>query len=369
MWRRVCSLMIKEVLTVWRDKRSRFSLLIPPILQLFIFAFAATLDVKNVSIAYLNNDSGKPSFELIQRFLGSPTFTRVRPLRNVEEIAEVIDTQRAVAVLHIDSEFSRNLYANGEAKVQLILDGRKSNTAQIVQGYVSRIVQQFNVDFAIENRLSLSPTVLVTRNWFNPNLLYYWFNVPNLLGLLTMLITMIITSLSVAREREIGTFDQLLVSPLNPLEILLGKALPALVISLAEATFILFIAIVLFRIPFEGSLLVLYACLAVFISSIVGIGLFISSMVKTQQQAVLGTFIFLSPAILLSGYATPVENMPRWLQVINVVNPLQYFLVIAKGIFLKDMPLSIILQYTWPMAVIALFTFFGAALFFHKRLE
>lgn len=369
MFGRITALIIKEILAVWRDKKSRFVLVIPPLIQLLVFSFAATLDVKNASIAILNRDMGKAAFELVQRFKGSPTFNKVFYLHGVEEIKPTIDQQKAFLVLHIDEQFSRNLYAGKEGSVQLILDGRKSNTTQIVQGYALNIIDQFSRDFAHDQGFPVQPTVLVTRNWYNPNLLYYWFNVPNLSGVLTMLVAMIVTALSVARERELGTFDQLLVSPLQPFEILLGKTIPAIIISLIEGTIIITAAILFFRIPFTGSLILLYLSLFVFVSCIVGVGLFFSSLCNTQQQAILGTFVFMSPSILLSGYATPVENMPGWLQIIDIANPLRYFLVIVKGIFLKDMPAHIVWENVWPMIIIATINLTGADWFFRRKLE
>lgn len=369
MLQRILTLIYKEILAVWRDKKSRTVLIVPPLLQLFIFAYAGTLDVKNVAIGILNRDHGAESFELIQRFHGSPTFSKVIYLQSVEDIARVIDNQDVVMVMHIDEQFSRNLRAEKPADIQFILDGRKSNTTQIVQGYASRIVDQFNRDFAARINLPQQNTEIFPRNWFNPNLLYYWFNVPNLTGILTMLIGLTITALSVARERELGTFDQLLVSPLQPIEILIGKMIPALLIGLIEGTIIVSAAIFVFRIPFIGSLPLLYMSMTVFISSIIGVGLFISSLSKTQQQAILGSFVFMTPAVLLSGYATPVENMPQWLQEVTVLNPLRYYLVIAKGLFLKDMPAHIVFENIWPMALIACFTLTGASWFFRRRLE
>ena len=369
MFGRVKALIIKEILSVWRDKKSRTVLIVPPLVQLLIFAFAATLDVTHATIAVLNHDSGKASFELIQRFKGSPIFHNLFYLSSEKEIQEAIDTQKALMVIHIDDQFSRNLYALKPANVQLILDGRKSNSAQIVEGYATNIIQQFNKEYAKEKNLSALPVALISRNWFNPNLLYYWFNVPNLCGILSMLISFIVTALSVARERELGTFDQLLVSPMQPFEILLGKTIPAILISLVEATFIIIVAVFVIQIPFRGSLLSLYGSLFVFTTSIVGIGLFVSSLSKNQQQAILGSFLFISPALLLSGYATPIENMPHWLQVIDYVNPLRYFLIIVKGVFLKNMPAWMVWSYTWPIAIIAFFTFTGAYLFFKRRLE
>jgi ABC-2 type transport system permease protein len=369
MIQRIYALIIKEILAVLRDKRSRMAITIPPIIQLLVFSLAATLDVKNASIGILNKDMGQPAFELIQRFQGSPTFKKFYTIDSEADIADYIDTQKVMMVLHIDQQFSRNILLGKEANVQLIFDGRKSNTTQVLQGYSSSIIQRFSHDMQKRYQLPTQNSVTIAINWFNPNLLYYWFNVPNLCGILTMLVSMIVTSLSVARERELGTFDQLLVSPLQPLEILLGKMIPAIIISLGEASIIIAFAVFVFQLPFYGSLWMLYACLFVFSSSVVGIGLFISSISKTQQQAILGAFLFLSPAILLSGYATPIENMPRWLQIIDVINPLRYFLVIVKGIFLKDMPAWIIWNNTWPMILIAIFTFSAADWFFRRRLE
>lgn len=369
MWNRILSLIHKEILAVWRDKKSRTVLIVPPIVQLLIFSFAATLDVQNVSIGVLNRDNGRQGFELVQRFVGTPTFKHVAYLKSVEEMAPFIDKQEGLFVLSIDEQFSRNLDAGKQADIQLVFDGRKSNSAQIVSGYASNIVSQFNRDYAKLAGIALQSTELFPRNWFNPNLIYYWYNVPSLCGVITMLVGLIVTALSVARERELGTFDQLLVSPLLPIEILIGKSLPAILIGMGEGTIILLAGIFFFQIPFTGSLLTLYFSMFVFVTSIVGVGLFISSLSQTQQQAILGSYVFMSPAVLLSGFATPIENMPSWLQVVTYLNPLRYFLVIAKGTFLKAMPLDIALQNTWPMALIAVFTLSLATWLFRRRLE
>lgn len=369
MLMRIAALIIKEILAVWRDRKSRTVLIVPPILQLFIFSFAATLDVKNVKIGILNRDNGNLSYELIQRFRGSPTFHDFYYLNSVEDIADYIDNQKVVLVIHIDEQFTRNLLARKQAAVQFILDGRKSNSAQIVNGYAGVIISQFNDDFSSNFNIKQQQTEIVPRNWFNPNLLYYWFNVPNLCGILTMLIALTITALSVARERELGTFDQLLVSPITPLEILIGKTIPAVIIGMIEGTFILLAAVFLFQIPFTGLLWSLYFSMFVFTLSIVGVGLFISSLSMTQQQAILGSFVFMSPAVLLSGFATPIENMPVWLQNITYANPLRYFLVVVKGVFLKAMPAGIVLENTWPMAIIAVFTLSCATWLFRSKLE
>ncbi|MBA3720832.1 MAG: ABC transporter permease [Parachlamydiaceae bacterium] len=369
MWTRIRALIIKELLAVWRDPRSRIVLIVPPIVQLFIFAFAATLEVKNVTIGILNRDNGEQGIELVQRFNGSPTFTQIYFLKSVEEITPFIDNQKGVMVLSIDEQFSRNLDAKNTASVQLIFDGRRSNSTQIVGGYAATIIDQFANDVSSKKNIPIQRTELFPRNWFNPNLLYYWYNVPCLVGILTMLTGLIVSSLSIAREREMGTFDQLLVSPMLPIEILIGKSLPAILIGIAEGSIILTVGVFILNVPFTGSLLMLYFSLFVFVCAAIGVGLFISALCSTQQQAILGTYVFMSPSILLSGFATPIENMPWWLQAITYLNPLRYILVILKGSFLKAMPPHVILSNLWPIAIIAIVTLTASSWFFRRKLE
>ena len=366
---RIYALIHKEILAVWRDKKSRIVLIIPPLTQLLIFAFAATLDVKNVPIGILNRDNGEQGIELVQRFRGSPMFTDITYLYSVEEIAPFIDNQKGVMVLSIDEQFSRNLDAKKNAQIQLILDGRKSNTAQILAGYSSEIVSQFSSDVARRIGIETKKAELVPRNWFNPNLIYYWFNVPGLCGILTMVVGLVVTALSIARERELGTFDQLLVSPLKPYEILIGKTVPGIIIAMAEGTLIVLVAIFVFQIPFTGSMPLFYLSMLIYTMAIVGFGLFISSLCNTQQQAILGGFLLMSPSVLLSGFATPIANMPEWLQTITYAFPLRYFLVICRGSFLRGMTPEDVLSNTWPMLIIAIVTLTSAAWFFRRRLE
>ena len=366
---RILSLILKELLVVLRDPKSRFAILAPPVIQLCIFTFAATLDVKNVPIGILNRDNGAQGFELVERFYGSTYFNHIIHLHSVEEIGPFIDAQKGMLVVSLDEQFSRLLDAKKEASVQIILDGRKSNTTQIAAGYCTSIVEQFNSDFCARSRIYQQQSGLVPRNWFNPNILYYWYNVPCLVAILSMLTCLIVTSNSVSRERELGTFDQLLVSPLLPSDILIGKIIPGIVIGLVEGSIILTVGVLLFGVPFTGSLPLFYFSLLIFVSSISGVGLFISSLCSTQQQSILGTFVFMVPSILLSGFATPIENMPSWLQPLTYCMPLRYMLVISKGMFLKAMPLKVVLSQTWQMALISLGTLTGAGLFFRRRIE
>ena len=237
MFARIHALIVKEFLAVWQDKKSRFVLVVPPIIQLFIFAFAATLDVTNASIGILNRDSGKEAYELTQRFQGSPIFKHVKYLKSDEEIKKAIDTQEVMMVIHIDEQFSRKVLSKQPATVQFILDGRKSNTAQIVEGYALSIVDQYNRELAAKMGQPSPNTYLVPRNWFNPNLIYTWFTVPGLIGILTTLLALLLTAQSVAREKELGTFEQLLVTPLTPTDILIGKTVPAIVLACAVELF------------------------------------------------------------------------------------------------------------------------------------
>lgn len=366
--KRIFTLMWKEVLAIWQDKKSRVLLIVPPLLQLFLFAWAATLDVTNVSLGVLNNDTGKWSFELIQRFKGSPTFSEIHYFQTADELTWAVDNQTVILAMHIDSNFSRRINAEESARVQLILDGRRSNSAQIVQGYASRIINRFNQDLNRYLGREDAHTALIPYNWFNPNLIYPWFTVTGLVAILTTLIAISLTSLSIARERETGTFEQLLVSPLLPIEILIGKATPPLILGMIEGSFILLAGVTIFGVPFVGSLFLLYVAMFVFVLSIVGVGLFISSLCATQQQAMLGVFVFMAPAVILSGYATPIENMPEWMQVITYFNPLRYFIFIARGIIMKGLPASSVFENLWPMALIAAFTLTTATSYFRKKL-
>lgn len=369
MFSRIWALVIKELLAILRDKRGRMTLIIPPLMQLFIISHAATLEVKHISLSVLNLDSGWYSHELIERLKGSSYFSNVFQVHNQAKLTESIDDQNAIAALVIQDNFSRQLAVNNSPSIQIILDGRRSNSAQIVQGYILRIIRNFNDELRAKQGLNLGHPMPIYRSWFNPNLDYILYTVPCLVGILSMILAMMVTSLSVAREREMGTFDQLLVSPLSSGEILAGKMLPALIIGITESSLIMAIAIVSFSIPFEGSLLLFYFSMIVFVISIVGVGLFISALSHTQQQAILGTFVFMMPTMLLSGFATPIENMPTWLQPFTWFIPISHFFVIIKGIFLKDMSAIQVFANTWPMAVIAIVTLSLAGWMFKQRLE
>ncbi|HXM05693.1 MAG TPA: ABC transporter permease [Chthoniobacterales bacterium] len=367
MWPRIVTLIQKEVLAVLRDRRNRVALIMPPILQLFLFSFTGTLEVKHVALGIWNQDYGQVANELIQRFCASPNFGHVEFAHSRQDLQQMVDDQRVMLAITFLPDFSRKFSEERMAPLQMIADGRKSNSAQIAQGYVSQIVNQFVSEQTTTDK-SAPNVQIVERTWFNPNLDYIWFTLPSLAVMITLQICLNVTAMSVAREREMGTFEQLLVSPMRPLEIMAGKSIPALMLALIEVTIFILITVFVFRIPFHGSVPFLYLSLTVFIMAMIGIGLSISSVAVTQQQATLGIMTTLLPATLLSGYAAPIENMPDWLQPFTYANPLRYIMVVIKGVFLKDMPPLEILNNTWPMAIIAVFTLTLATWLFRRRL-
>jgi ABC-2 type transport system permease protein len=367
-WRRIFALMVKEFLALLKDKKSRFVLIGPPIIQLFVFGYAATFDLHHVPYAVYNEDGGAASRDLVARFAATETFKRVAVIRHAGQVRPLIDDQRARFVLHVGPEFSRDLVLGKPAPVQLIVDGRNSNSALLVLNYASTIVQRFNVERLQQQEQTGAPVHLEVRAWFNPNLLSQWFLVPGIAGLITMIVTLLVIALTVAREREQGTFDQLLVTPLHPFEILLGKALPGFVIGAAEASLIIMVAVFWFDVPLLGSLVTLYTGLALFLLSAIGIGLMISSLAVTQQQGFLGAFLFMVPAVLLSGFATPIENMPPAVQAITYIDPIRYFMIILRGVFLEGTPFTLLVPQFWPLALIGIICLALATWLFRHRM-
>jgi ABC-2 type transport system permease protein len=365
---RILALMRKELLAVLKDPRGRFTLLVPPLVQCLIFGYAATYDLYDVPYAVLDHDRSAVSRAFLARLDGSGVFRRVANLGWAAEVQTAINTQRALLVLQIGQDFERLLLAGQPADVQVIADGRNSNTAGTAISYVSAIVEAFNADWRQTHGQGGPPIRVATRAWYNPNLESRWNMIPGLLGTLTMLQTLLLTAMSVAREREQGTFDQLLVTPCRPAEIMAGKALPSVLIGMVQATNILLVAQLWFRIPFAGSFVTLYAGLTLFLLAAVGIGLLVSSVVATMQQAMLFSFMLLMPFALLSGLITPISSMPQVLQYCTVVNPLRYAINIAHRVYLEGVGFGRLIPDLWPLAVLAAFTLSAAAWMFRHRL-
>lgn len=352
MTTRLLTLIIKEFKAIWKDPRSRMIVTIMPIIQLIVFANAVTMEVKNIDMLVLDNSRSYYSRELISHFANSPWFNSVAVVDTPEQLKQSIDIQKASLALEIPPDFAVSIKNKTGASVQLITDGRQTNSASIIGSYATQIIQSYAKELSgSEPRLEI-----VTRNWFNVNLDYKYYSLVSLMAMLSMVIVLLLTSLSIAREKEVGTFDQLIVSPLSSTEILIGKAVPAQLLAWLLTMVMLAISVHFFDFPLVGSLAVFLAADFVALLALVGVGLFISSLCRTQQQAILGVFTFQMPAVLLSGFISPIDNMPVILQYLTYLNPLRFFLVIAKGVLLKNMDMYHVLINLIPLALIAVLT-------------
>jgi ABC-2 type transport system permease protein len=366
---RILALTRKELLAVLKDPRSRISLLIPPIVQAMLFGYAATYDLNHVSYAALDRDQSAASRQLLAGLDGSGVFERVADLRRASDIASTINARRALMVVQIDSQFERHLLSGQAAEVQLIADGRNSTTATTAMGYFSSIVDQFNLTWGRDHGVAAPAVQVVPRAWYNPNLETRWFMIPGMIGTLTLLQTMMLTAMSVAREREQGTFDQLLVTPFRPFEIMAGKAVPSMLVGTIQAAGVLLVAQLWFRIPFVGSYATLGVGLLLFLLAAIGIGLLVSSVAATMQQAMLYSMLLIMPFSLLSGLTTPISSMPRAIQYFTAINPLSYAIDITRRVYLEGAGLGLLIPDLWPLAVIATLTLAGASWMFSYRLQ
>jgi ABC-2 type transport system permease protein len=366
---RIIALTRKELLAVLKDARARNSLLLPPIVQCLIFGYAATYDLNHVPYAVLDQDHSEASQALLAKLDGTGIFDRIADLRRQQDIRTYIDDRRALLVVQIPSDFARRLRSAQGADVQVIADGRNSNTAGTALGYVQAAVDGFNADWRADHGLPGPPVTIEARAWYNPNLMTRWNMIPGLIGTLTMIQTLMLAAMSVAREREQGTFDQLLVTPFRPAEIMAGKALPSMLVGIVQASGVLLVAQLWFRIPFQGSFLTLYAGLVLFVLAAVGIGLVVSALTYTMQQAMLFSFVLIMPFALLSGLTTPLRNMPLSLQYFTTLDPLRYAIDITQRVYLEGAGINILLPDLWPLAAISLLTLAAAAWMFRHRLQ
>lgn len=363
-WQRIAGLIRKELLAILKDSRTRVILVVPAILQSLIFGYAATFDLADVPYAVLDQSRSTASSELLAKLDGTGVFHRVATLTSSSQIAGMIDDGKALMVVAFQPNFAADLAHDSSAALQVIVDGRNSTTAGAAVGYVNAVVSRFNVE-----QLGQRPPLNVeTRSWFNPNLQTRWNLVPALIASLSMLQTLLLTALSVAREREEGTFDQLLVTPLNSAEIMLGRALPPILVALVQATLILTVSMFWFRIPMAGSPFVLYAGLLLFAIASVGIGLSVSALSANMQQAMLYTFVLVMPMTLLSGLATPIENMPMAFQIGTLVNPLRFAIDLVMRVYLEGAGLRAIVVDLLPLIAIAAVTLPLAAGLFRNKL-
>lgn len=353
----------KEILALLKDPANRVILIGPALIQSMLFGYAATFDLKHVPYAVLDQSHSAASTEFLSRLDGTGIFERQATLTNAAQIARVINSGRVLMAVSVPADFATRLAEGGQAPVQVILDGRNSTTAGAAAGYVNSVVTAYNRD-----RAGQPAVTVVRRAWFNPNLDSRWQILPAMIATLSMLQTLLLAALSVAREREQGTFDQLLVTPLTPLQILVGKAIPAVLVGVVQSTLVLLVARFWFGIPMNGSLWLLYLGLLGFTSASVGVGMSISALALNMQQAMLYTFLLIMPLTLLSGLVTPIRNMPEVLQILTYANPLRFGVDLVRRVYLEGAGLSGIAFDFVPMLVIACITMPLAAWLFRNRL-
>jgi ABC-2 type transport system permease protein len=374
-WRRILHLMRKELLQLRRDPQMLRILFASPLFQLFVFGYAVSTDIRHVATALLDQDHTVQSRELAERFVRSGYFDIERRPEGPREVDGLLDTGSVQAALVIPRGFAADLAAERTARVQLLVDGSDSMSAAMIAGYAGGIAGEYSSRVAADRlerlraRVQRVPSVEErTRVWYNPELKSVRYMVPGVLSMILFLVTMLMTSMAIVKEREIGTLEQLVVTPITPGELIVGKTLPYIGIGFVEMLLVMALSTFWFRVPVAGSVTLLFALSLVFIFTSLGLGLFISTISHTQQQAMMSTFFFMLPSILLSGFIFPIANMPVAIQWLTHVIPLRYFLVIVRGIFLKGNGFAIL----WPQ--VAVLVVFGVAILglsalrFRKRL-
>jgi ABC-2 type transport system permease protein len=377
MLARLKQMLIKEFIQVFRDKRTRFVLFGPPIIQMLVFGYAATFEIRHVPTVVLDLDHSQESRELLSRFSSSPYFDVQHQLTDQRQIADLIDRGLATVAIQIHAGFTQNLRKGQTAPVQVIVDGTNSNTALIALGYVSQIAAAFAQDYQRDRMdrtapqlVSFLPEVqLEQRPWYNEDLKSRWFFVPGVIGSLTLVLVTTLTAFAVVREREIGTLEQIMVTPIRPSEFILGKTLPFFLIGLLDVSLIATVGTFWFRVPFRGNVLVLLAGAVLFLLCMLGVGLLISTVSSTQQQAMVTSFFFIMPAITFSGFGFPISTMPLWLQYLTYLSPLRYFLVVLRGTYLKGVGMDILWPQMAAMGGLGIALLSLSVLRFHKALD
>jgi ABC-2 type transport system permease protein len=377
MLARLKQMLIKEFIQVFRDKRTLAVLLGPPIIQMVVFGYAATFEIRHVPTVVLDLDHSQESRDLVSRFSSSAYFDVQRQLTDYRQIGDLIEQGKATIGLEINAGFAQNLRKGQTAPLQVIVDATNSNTALIASGYISQIALGFAQDYQHDHIYRISPQLveevpsvqLEPRPWYNPDLRSRWFFVPGVIGSLTLVLVVTLTAFAVVREREIGTLEQIMVTPIRPAEFILGKTLPFFLIGLFDVSLIATAGTLWFRVPFRGQILVLFTGAILFLLCMLGVGLLISTVSSTQQQAMVTAFFFIMPAITFSGFGFPVSTMPQWLQYLTYLNPLRYFLVVLRGTYLKAAGMEILWPQMLAMAALGVSLLMIAVLRFHKALD
>lgn len=367
MWERIYRMLIKEFIQVLRDPRMRFLVFVTPVVQLIIFGYAVTTDVDHIRTVVLDQDRSSHSRALVQRFTSSRYFDVLARVESPTRLQEWLDRGDAIMALHIERGFGENLERGRATAVQTLIDGTDSNTGTVAMAYAQRIIADYSMSQGGE---AIAPPIdLRSRAWYNPDLKSRYYNVPGVIGVLLLLTSLLLTSMAVVREREIGTMEQLMVTPIRPLELILGKTLPFVVISYVDVVLVTVIGVYWFDVPIRGSLPLLFLGAGLYLMSTIGVGLFISTVSQTQQQALMSAFFFYLPAVLLSGFMFPIENMPEPAQWITYLNPLRYFLVIIRDLFLKGVGLEVLWPEYLAQALLGTLLLGFSAARFRKRMD
>ncbi len=377
MLARLKQMLIKEFIQVFRDKRTRFVLFVPPIIQMLIFGYAATFEIHHVATVVLDLDHSQESRDVISRFTSSPYFDVQHQLTDSRQIEDLIDRGKATVALQINPGFAENLRKGQTAPLQVIVDATNSNTALIASGYINQIAIGFAKDYQQDRINRITPHLteripsveLEQRPWYNPDLRSRWFFVPGIIGSLTLVLVVNLTAFAVVREREIGTLEQIMVTPIRPGEFILGKTLPFFLIGLFDVSLIAVVGTLWFQVPFRGQVSVLFTGAILFLLCMLGVGLLISTVSATQQQAMVTAFFFLMPAVTFSGFAFPISTMPQWLQYLTYANPLRYFLIVLRGSYLKGVGMDILWPQMLAMAGLGLGLLATAVLRFRKAID
>lgn len=371
-WLRIRELVRKEFIQLFRDRRNRPLLIVAPLIQLIVFGYVVTTDVRDIRLGVLDQCRTPESRRLLDAFEGSPTFLITRTLQSRRELEGLLLARKIDQGVIIPPEYSRRVRERRTAEIQVLADGTMSHMASQRIAYTESLLEAYNTRLIREIyplRLRYGEIEGRTRTWYNPNLDSRYYYVPGIVAFLVMLLSLLFTSMAIVREKEAGTMEQLIVTPLRPLEFILGKTIPFIMIAQGQMIMVILFAVMWFEIPMKGSILLLLAATGVFLLSTLGIGLFISTVSQTQQQAMMTNFFFIVPFFMLSGFVFPISNMPLLVRWTTMLDPLRHLLVIIRGIFLKGTGLEVL----WPqfvyLMVIGLVVFSGAVSLFRKRLD
>jgi ABC-2 type transport system permease protein len=377
MLSRLKQMLIKEFIQVFRDKRTRLLLFIPPILQMLIFGYAATFEIHHVATVILDLDHSQESRDLVSRFTSSPYFDVKHQLTDSRQVEDLIDRGEATVALQINPDFAEKLRKGQITPLQVIVDATNSNTALMASAYINQIALGFAKDYQRDRINRISPQLteripsveLEQRPWYNPDLQSRYFFVPGIVGSLTLILVVVLTAFAVVREREIGTLEQIMVTPIRPIEFILGKTLPFFLIGLFDVSLIAVVGTLWFQVPFHGQIWVLFVGAVLFLLCMLGVGLLISTVSVTQQQAMVTSFFFIMPAVVFSGFGFSISTMPQWLQYLTYASPLRYFLIVLRGTYLKGVGMDILWPQMLAMLCLGLGLLTVAVLRFHKALD